>query len=551
MYVREVRSKRKHGPDAIYVQLAHGFRDPDSGKVKTEILHSFGRKEQVDTAQIRRLVDQLLPYLGIEDQVLLPEDFDITGTWDLGGPHVLDGLWRQLQLDAFFAEALEQREFEAPVERALFTMAAQRALSPGSKYAGARWAGRRAWIPGLSDGGEELDVQHLYRAMDFLYEAMDELRDHLYFQITDLLNADVSVLMYDTTSVSFEIDVPDPDLGDEQPGLRKRGNSKKKRPDLPQIILALAINRAGLPVRHWVFPGNTADVTTVEQVVDDLRGLRPRRFLFMGDRGLVSQDNIDYLESRQLPYLLGCKLRAATTVDADVLSLRGRYRKVDDTLGVKETTVTEGGRVIRYLLCRDEQRAREDRRVREQIVAYLQDQLEGSRTADAHTRKACDLLSKRGLARYLRELKDGGLRIDRSKLREDERYDGKYVLMTSELEADAAELVGGYRDLWRAERAFRSMKSVLDIEPVYHRAPRRIIAHAHVCVLGYLLMKVLENRTGESWQLVREKLQELSVSRVETDVAAFYQTKRLTGSEKSLLNSCGVEIPPRVLQVQQ
>jgi len=543
MYIREVISSRKKGPDAVYVQLVEGQRDPNTGKVETTILHTFGRKDRLDLGQINRLVDQLIQYLDGGERPDLLADLEIAGTWDLGGTHLLDGIWRELGLDRFFGEALAERSFEQPVERALFSLVAQRALVPGSKLAGSRWAGGRAWIPGLEEGGEEISVQHLYQAIHFLYQAMPELREHLYFQVTDLLNADVSVLFYDTTTVSFYLDEPDP-----EGGLRRRGHSKKKRPDLPQIVTALAINRDGLPVRHWVFPGNRADVTTVEEVVRDLAGLRPRRFLFVGDRGLVSQGNVDWLESRRLGYLLGCRLRSDEVVEKEVLGVRGPYREVRPGLGVKETTVTDGGRTVRYLLCRDEARAARDARVRGEILATLEEDL--SRWGEGHRRKDCHLVSQLGYARYLRKDKAGRLSIDRGKVRAEERLDGKYVLVTNELELPAEELVLGYRQLALAERAFRSMKSVLDIEPVYHRTPERITAHVHLCVLAYLLCRVVENRTGESWELLREKLPRISLSQIETERATVLQTKRLRPSEQELFKSCGVTPPPRIVAIR-
>lgn len=553
MYLRDVVSKRKHGPDAVYVQLVEGYRDPGTGRVKTRILHSFGRKEDLDLDQIRRLVDQLLAYLPPEEQPDLPGGFDVTGTWAWGGPHLMDGLWRELELDRFFAAALRDRSFETDVERAIFTLLAQRALAPDSKLAAARWSGGTAWVPGLDSGGAELEVHHFYRAMDFLYEAMEELRDHLYFQVTDLLNADVSVIFYDTTSVSFEIDradeEEDPDE-DGESGLRRFGHSKKKRPDLPQVILAVAINRDGLPVRHWVFPGNTVDVSTVKRVTEDLAGLRPRRFLFVGDRGMVSQGNIDFLESKRRKYLLGCLLRDDDVVEHEVLSLRGRYKRVAEGVGVKETVIGDGDRPVRYLLCRDESRAAEDARVREELLARLEGELEGSRTATEHTRKACDLVSRPGYARYLTETEGGGLRIDRAAVRQDERLDGKYVLMTNDLDTPAEELVTGYRDMWRVERAFRSMKTALAMEPVYHRKRKRIISHAHLCVLAYLLIRLAENRTENSWKLVREELERISLSRIELGRTTVYRTKRLTGSEKKLWKRCRLAPPPDTLKIQ-
>lgn len=547
MYLREVSSPRKHGPDATYLQLVEGVRNPKSGKVQTRILHSFGRKDQLDTQRIRRLVHQLSHYLEAGQQPHIP-GLDITHTWDFGGPYLLDALWGELQLDSFFLEALQQRAFEHPVERALFTLVAQRALCPDSKRAATRWAGRRAWIPGLPRGGQGLAPQHFYRAMDFLFEAMPALQQHLYFQLTDLLNADVSVLFYDTTSVSFYLDDADAEEQAGGAGLRRYGYSKKRRPDLPQIVVALAINRQGLPVRHWVFPGNQADVTTVEQVSAELQGLRPRRFLFVGDRALVSQENLDCLESRRMPYLLGCKLRSDEVAD-QVLGLRGRYRPVTDKLGVKETTLSQGGRKIRYLLCYDQQRAAHDAQVRAQLVAALEAKLEGSRSQAHHTRNSCQLLSHPRFARYLRELKGGGLRVDRGKLQAEARLDGKWVLMTNALDLPAEELVWGYRDLWRVERAFRSMKSVLDIEPVYHRTPQRITAHVHLCVLAYLMTRVVEMRTQESWERVREQLELISLSQLEGQGMRVLRTKRLSAVEEKLLKKCGVKAPPRIVEL--
>ncbi len=560
MYLREVTSPRKSGPDAVYLQLVEGERD-ESGRVRTRILHSFGRKDQLDLGQVRRLVGQLTRYLAAEETPDLLDGLEIAATWDYGGPYVLDALWRELELDRFFARALEERAFEQPLERSLFALVAQRALAPGSKLAASRWTGGRAWIPGLADGGAGLEVQHLYRAMDVLAAAMPALGEPLYFQVTDLLNADVSVRFYDTTSVSFYLEEADQDVledgaegaeREERVGLRRYGHSKKKkkRPDLPQIIVALAINRDGLPVRHWVFPGNRADKTTAREVVSDLMGLRPRRFLFVGDRGMVSAANLDWLESRRLPYLLGCPLRSDEVVSEHVLGLRGRYRPVREGLGVKETVLSEGGRSVRYLLCRDEARARHDARTREQILERLERELATHKGAtERHTKKSCELMSKSGYPRYLRELKDGGLRIDRTAIAAEARLDGKSVLMTNDLDLPAEELVAGYRDLWRAERAFRSMKSVLEIEPVFHRTPERITAHVHLCVLAYLLTKVVENRTGESWEQARERLERITLTKIESERATVLQTTRLGAQEKAFLNGCGVAEPPRILQL--
>jgi hypothetical protein len=544
MYLREVVSPRKRGTDVRYLQLVAGERDAQ-GRVQTRILHSFGRTDQLDVEQIRRLVDQLSRYLG----PAAPEaaaGLEVTRTWTFGGTHLLDSLWRELALDQFFSCALEGRSFAQPVERAIFALVCHRALAPASKLACSRWAGASAWIPGLEGGGAELDVQHLYRAMDFLHGAMAELQEHLYFQVTDLLSADVSVLFYDTTSVSFYLDE-----ADAEGGLRRHGYSKKKRPDLPQIVVGLAINRDGIPVRHWIYPGNRIDVSTVEEVTRDLLGLRPRRFLFVGDRGMVSQANLDFLESRRLNYLLGCPLRTDPALERHMLSLRGRYTPVLEGLGVKETRLTEGGRTVRYLLCRSVARAERDARRRASVLERLRAELANKRkgAASGDTRASHDLLSKPGFARYLVKTPEGKLRIDPAKVAAAARHDGKYVLMTNELDLPAQELVLGYRDLWRAECAFRSMKSMLDLEPVQHRTPERITAHVHVCVLAYLLARIAENRAKIGWEQIREQLERISLTELTTDRASVFETKALSREERDLLNKCRVAPPPKILQI--
>lgn len=171
--------------------------------------------------------------------------------------------------------------------------------------------------------------------------------------------------------------------------------------------------------------------------------------------------------------------------------------------------------------------------------------------ASGDTRASHALLSKPGYARYLVKAADGTLRIDPARVAAAARHDGKYVLMTNELDLPAEELVLGYRDLWRAERAFRSMKSVLDLEPVQHRAPDHITAHVHICVLAYLLVRIAENRAQLGWEQIREQVERISLTELTTDRATVLQTKALTRPELELLNCFRIPLPPRILQVTE
>ena len=220
--------------------------------------------------------------------------------WPYGPLYVLEALWPRLGLAAILADQLKGRNLDFPVARALFAMVAHRACAPCATLSCyAPWLREDVRI----DGTDTRALHHLYRAMDILEAHKDGIEQALYCRLADLLNWDVELLCYDTTSLHCAIDEiaqgqRDEDLvegsmaagakTDKAP--RKRGMSTNGRSDAPQIVIGLAVTRAGLPVRPWVFPGNTVDVTTVAQVKDDLKGWKLSRCVFVGDAGMVSQD---------------------------------------------------------------------------------------------------------------------------------------------------------------------------------------------------------------------------------------------------------------------
>jgi len=388
VFVRETVSTRKHGADVTYLHLAHNVWDAKEKKAHTKILHSFGRKDQLDVAAVKRLVKSLAAYLPHEEQFELfgPE---LTFPWcrPFGAVYALDQLWKRFGLQQFFQRHLRERAFQIPVERALFAMVAQRALAPASKLSLVeQWIKEEVLIP----GGSDLQVHHLYRALDFLALHLKEVEGALYHQLVDLFSLDVSLIFFDTTSVYFETD-------EDTDGLRRFGYSKDHRPDRPHIVVAVAINRDGYPLRHWVLPGNTADVTLTRQVAADLQALRPRRFVFVGDRGMVSQKNLDFLESRQLGSILGVRARSDPLAEA-VLSTRGRFHPVTENLQVKEATVWKGARKLRYLLCYNPEEAKRDKARREDTLEALEAELASPLALE---KGRAQLLASRRFGRYL------------------------------------------------------------------------------------------------------------------------------------------------------
>jgi transposase len=348
-------------------------------------------------------------------------------------------------------------------------------------------------------GTQSLDLHHLYRAMDILEAQKDEIEHALYFRLTDLLTLDVELIFYDTTSFHCELDEIDQGHGDDDlvegslaagskvsKAPRKRGMSKHGRSDAPQIVIGLAVTRDGLPVRHWVFPGNTVDVTTVAHVKDDLKGWKLSRCVFVGDAGMVSQENLDRLSKSGGTYILCMPMRRGDEVTTDVLQRPGRFQKIADTLRVKEVLVGEGERRRRDVVCHNPQEEKRQRAHRRQVLWELECELSSLQQmrGESHSKRVCQLRASRRYGRSLRLTTGGLLRIDAAKRRAAAQLDGTCVVPSNDDSLTPADLALGYTQLQRVEEAWRSLKSGLRVRPVSHWAVHRMHAHVALSVLA-------------------------------------------------------------------
>ena len=346
MYLRSTRRKNADGSTAEYYQLAENVWNPDKGCAVAKVIYNFGRAEQMDREGLRRLAGSILRVFSGEAAVAAEPGVVLVDSWAYGTVHVVQALWRELGIDRVVAELQSKQGSRQPLERALFAMVANRTSAPCSKlYCQEQWLAEEVFLPGK----EKLELQHLYRALDLLEAHREDFERAIYFRMADLMNADVDVIFYDTTSLHFEIDEEDAGTmrGNvlagrrEYPPLRKRGHSKNGRGDVPQLVVGLAVTRDGLPVRSWVFAGNTADVTTVEKVKQDLRGWRLGRCVFVGDAGMNSEENRRTLALGGGKYILASRMRADDEVTREVLPRGGRFQTVADNLQVKASLLTE------------------------------------------------------------------------------------------------------------------------------------------------------------------------------------------------------------------
>jgi transposase len=559
MYIRKVESKLRDGTSARYVQLAHNFRDPKSNRSRAQVLYSFGREDQVDHEALKRLVSSIERFLSPDEALKLKAQRDTALEFKesrpLGGAWALQQLWTEIGIDRVIKKGLRKRSFSAPIERAIFAMVANRALAPKSKLSVESWANDDVCLPGV----EDLQVQHLYRSLDVILDMEDKLQEEVFFSVSHLLNLEVDLLFFDTTSTYFEIegeDIPS-DPEDEAYVLRRQGYSKDSRPDLAQVVIGLAVTREGIPIRVWTWPGNTADVTRVKQVKEDLIGWKLGRVISVLDRGFMSEANLRELQKAGGHYIIGEKMQAGKPMVEEALSRAGRYQSVTHNVEVKELVVGDGEARKRYILVRNPEQQKKDEQDRQGLVERLQAELEAIKSLDKseHSKAVCRLVSHPTYGRYLKLGKGGWPRLDKAKLESEKRLDGKYLLLTSDDTLPAADVALGYKQLLEVEDAFRTLKQTLELRPVYHRLSRRIRAHVVICWLALLLIRVAEVRAERAfgatctWSRMRALLDRMHLGYFSGPNGAIRQRTETQSEQARLFEAIGVPEPPRFFQI--
>jgi len=562
MYLRETRQKRADGSFVTHLQLAESVWNPRKKRSEVRIIYNCGRADDPQSAErLRQLARSILKRCAPQEIVEQAPQWRLIDAWPFGALYVLEAIWHRLGIAEVIAQQLASHKVDFAVERALFAMVANRACAPSSKlYCYEQWLRDDVRI----DGTETLALHHLYRAMDVLEAHKEAIEHALYFRLADLLSLDVELIFYDTTSLHFEIDEIDGGVGEEDvvegspaagaktyQAPRKRGLSKNGRGDAPQIVVGLAVTRDGLPVRHWVFPGNTVDVTTVAQVKADLRGWQLSRCVFVGDAGMVSQANLTTLSASGGKYILCMPMRRGDEVTRAVLQRPGRYQRVADNLRVKEVVVGEGERRRRYIVCHNPQEEKRQRAHRQQLLRELEAELASLHAVRGagHTKRMCELRASRRYGRYLRLTKGGLLRIDAAKQREEERLDGKFVIHSNDDSLTPADLAMGYKQLQRVEEAWRTLKSGLRLRPMFHWAVHRIHAHVALSVLALLLERVIEQACGDTWRNIRADLEQMKLAQLSSPHGEVWQVTEPSSDAANRLQRLGIKNPPAVLRL--
>jgi transposase len=555
MYLRTTKRTNLDGSEVTYYQLAHNYRDPETKAIKAKIIHNFGRVDELDRQDLVRLCKSIAKVCGIEitdpleDRLgtkkraprrALPSDIKVIQTHSLGVVLLAEALWERFDIGPTLRDISRENHYRVKYERALFAMMANRLCEPESKLGvWDRWLDR-VYLPSC----QGLKLAQMYEAMDVLHDNASRVEEAVFFKTADLLNLEVDVIFYDTTSVSFSVDYTDD--GDE--GLRQYGRGKEGV-WAPQVVVALAVTREGIPVRSWVFPGNTSDVETVKQVKKDLRGWKLGRALFVGDSGMNSEKNREMLARACGTYLLAVRAGSVKEVQQKVLNRPGRYHQISENLKAKEVVLGKGVKRRRYILCLNEAEARRQLKHREQVLKELDKEIASHETNSATAKWAIKLQASGRYGRYLKERR-GKVVINTAAIRKAERMDGKWVVTTNDDTLSFEDAATGYKNLMVIERCFRSLKRTrIQMSPMYHWLPKRIEAHVKICVLALLIERVAELATGLPWPRIRHELERLQVTEYRTKTHQFFERNELPTGASEILKKLTIPPPKTVIDI--
>jgi len=538
--------RKKKSKNHEYLQIVEGYRE--GGRVRQRVVLTLGNLQHL--RENGKLDSLLASGARFSEKLALLSAHNAgkskpVSCQRIGPDKIFGRLWKDLGVETAIKKSVQGRRFQFDIERAIYHTVVHRLFASGSDRSSLVWRQNYSLT-----GTDELELQHLYRAMGFLGEAQedqgkrttftprcnkDEIEERIFSSRRDLFTS-VELVFFDTTSIYFEGE------GGEEIG--QYGHSKDHRPDRKQIIIGVVVDNKGVPLCCEMWPGNTTDVTTLKEIVKRFeKCFGIQNVCIVADRGMISKKVIEFLQSDEstFSHILGVRLRNVKKVREKVLARAGRYRVVES--GTKKKSPLKVKEVFldkeRYIVCLNEVQARKDAYDRQVILDSLSSKLkQGDKS----------LIGNKGYKRYLKCTGEAHFTIDEKKIQEEARFDGKWVL-TTDTDMTAEKVAIQYKMLWRVETVFRTMKSGIDTRPIYHKVDDTIRGHVFCSFLAILLRRELERRMEVreydfEWNDILHDLATIEevTARVSDKTILFRSEMR--GCSAKVFQAAGVAIPP-------
>jgi len=528
-----VRVKRVSRGEKLheYLQIVESYRK--EGRVRQRIIGTIGRLDRLlAKGTLDSLIRSLSKFSRNLEVIEAKREGAIKAEWDRewGSWLIMRRLWKEVGLDKIIHSHLVGRKYAFDIEGAVFSTVLHRLIRPGSDVSCIRWL-RDVY----SEGVGELSLHHFYRTMAFLDENKDSIEESLFQRGRDLFDYKVDLVFFDTTSIYFEGEGPE--------GFASFGHSKDHRSDRRQIVVGVVMSRNGFPITCDFWPGNTPDIQTIKRIISSVKErFSLGRVIVVCDGGMVSRGSLEDLEDAKVEYIVATRMRKAKEVKEDVLSRAGRYHTVKENLRVKEVLI-EGKR---YISCFNPEEAKRERKVRIEIIKKLRHML--------FTQGSKALIKNKGYRRLIKAEK-GAFELDEEKLKEEERFDGKFVLYTN-TDLSPGEVATSYKSLWQVEHAFSDLKNLLRVRPIYHRKPEHIRGHIFCNFLSLYLKVALQKKlyskgVNLSWDDILSDIRAFRAIKLILNRKPYLLRTEFQRNGYSIFKAAGVKPPPVVQEIDE
>ncbi|MFQ6115789.1 MAG: IS1634 family transposase [bacterium] len=563
-FVRTLKVTSSSGQIHTYARIVENYRA--GKKRKQRVIANLGNVITLKK-NYKQILNGLARVVGKESP-LFKDDLKNKAVKEYGVCYVVGKLWELLKLNEVISRHLKKKRVSLDYAKWIQMMVTNKLSDPRSKLGIFEWL-KGVWWPdhGFSprvfdeslsheEKIKKVEVMKFYRALDYLLKMKAELEKHLYVEFRDLFSMKVDLVFYDVTSSYFE--------GNGPKDFAEKGYSRDHEPGKNQVVIGLIMCN-GLPIGHEVFEGTRVDKKTVKEVLRKLKEqFEIDRCIFVGDRGLVSPENLKELEAHGFESILALKKRRNNEVKEILLEVEPSvYCRLNNELEYREVKGENG---VRYIVCHNPEVGMEQREYREENLVELKSEL-------AELKEKVNSQKRPQIKKIIRQVEEvlshkHGHRFFDYKVDEktrklsywrreealklEEALDGVYILRTCEPSLTPVQVIYAYKELVDVERAFRTMKSVIDLRPFFHRALDRIRAHVFICVLAYLLNRVVDlklKKRGIKFSAERafESLKRMSIAVMEVGNEEYGYVSEVTPRQWQILSALGIKSPDKVL----
>ena len=552
MYVRIVTSKQKH---ATYrsVQIVESYRDRKKSKHPiTKIIANLGPVDKLTERDVDNINNGVCKAIGRP----AAKESCLETAFDFGHIYAVLEIWKQLKIGAILKKKAEKNGQSFDLEDHIKVMVTNRLCDPRSKLGLIQWL-EGVYFPGIDR--DRMEYHHLLRAMDWLIDQKEAIEKEIANRLITLFDREVDLVFYDITSTYFE--------GDQSitaDDIRAYGYSRDHRPDRRQITIGIVMSRAGIPLCHHVFCGSTPDKNTVSEVVMDLKErFGFERVIFVGDRGMLSDGNLELLLTEKLGFIVCHRLRQNNEIKKFV---RDTHDTLNHDPGAKQQYLEDEREQVKFVMAYDPAMAETLRKKREQglkrangFIQDVKERLKKSRDGNQRGRalsaesalfQVRDYLKSHNLLRYynLELASEQDIRItSNSQSRQWEALvEGKLIVETTQVDMSPEEVIKRYKELQIIEQGFKSLKSALKLRPVYHWTERRIKAHVFICVLALQVERFMRFKLSvikQSVQSALDKLKNIKAGQMVVNSARIPVITALNDEHKRIYRQLGLSFP--------